>query len=700
MADYRINEHPILSIPKRREIVFYWNNQALSGFEGETIAAALFAHGVHVFGHHPKDNSPQGLFCANGQCSQCMVLADGKPVKSCMELVKDNMKVMPVEGLVELPEISKKTAFREIEEIETPVLIIGGGPAGLSAAIELGKLGISAILIDDKHRFGGKLVLQTHRFFGSSSAVYAGTRGIDIATILENEIKKYACIQMWPQATALAVFKDKKVGILRGNDEYMLIKPNAVLVATGAREKFLAIQGNSLPGVFGAGAFQTLVNRDLVKPSEKLFIVGGGNVGLIAGYHALQAGIGVVGLVEAALECGGYKVHKDKLVRMGVPIYTSHTILSANGKDHVESVTIAEVDENFLPIPGTEKSFECDSVLIAVGLEPVDEFFHKSEKFEMNVFSAGDAQEIAEASAAIFSGKIKGLEVAKSLGANVSEIPTVWYRMSEILKSRPGKSFSEELPEVAEGVIPVIHCTQEIPCDPCTQTCDHGMIDISATDIRGVPQFIGDNYCCEACEKCVAGCPGLAITLVDYRENPDFPFVSIPYEFLDNRFETNQLLTALDTQGNLLGNYPLINIHDDLYQSDHTLVLVIQAPSEIAPRISGVRIQEPNVTEPMDHYVEQLEDDTIICRCERVTAGEIRSLIRSGVRDINEIKSISRAGMGACGGRTCSSLINRIFREEGIDLSEVTPQSKRPLFVEVPLGTFAGHIHSEDGSDD
>jgi sarcosine oxidase, subunit alpha len=133
--------------------------------------------------------------------------------------------------------------------------------------------------------------------------------------------------------------------------------PQVVLVAAGARERFLAFRGNTLPGVYGAGAFQTLVNRDLIRPAEKLFIVGGGNVGLIAGYHALQAGIEVVGLVEALPECGGYKVHKDKLVRMGVPIYTSHTILSAsaNGEDKVESVTIAQVDSNFQPDPRHRK---------------------------------------------------------------------------------------------------------------------------------------------------------------------------------------------------------------------------------------------------------------------------------------------------------------------------------------------------------
>ncbi len=108
----------------------------------------------------------------------------------------------------------------------------------------------------------------------------------------------------------------------------------------------------------------------------------------------------MVGLVEAS-ECGGYKVHKDKIVRMGVPIYTSHTVLSANGTDRVES-GIAKVDSNFKPIPGTERSFECDSLLIAVGLDRSNEFYLKAKEFGMTALVAGDAEEIAEASAAIF----------------------------------------------------------------------------------------------------------------------------------------------------------------------------------------------------------------------------------------------------------------------------------------------------------
>ena len=696
MSDFRITEHPILPIPEPDPVEFFWQGQKYIAQRGETIAAALFANGVRVFGHHQKDGSPLGIFCANGQCSQCMVIADGKPVKSCMDLIHDGMQIHPAEGLPQLPRVISTPICSPIPEIKTQVLILGGGPAGLSAANELGKHGAQVILVDDKHRLGGKLVLQTHRFFGSTSAVYAGTRGIDIATRLENDLNNYfSTVTVWINSTALAVFSDQKVGILKEGQEYVLVEPDIILVATGAREKFLAFKGNTLPGVYGAGAFQTLVNRDLIQPAEKLFIVGGGNVGLIAGYHALQAGIKVVGLVEALPECGGYKVHRDKLSRMGVPIYTSHTILSANGKDKVESVTIAAVDSAFKPISGTEKSFKCDSVLIAVGLDPVNEFYGKAVQYNMRAFVAGDAEEIAEASAAIFSGKIKGLEIARELAITSEEIPTEWYRISEILKSKPGKTYKEELLEVQDGVIPVIHCNQEIPCDPCAALCQYSLIHVDTTDIRQVPTFIGDTHSCKACERCIAGCPGLAIILVDYRKNSEFPTISIPYEFTRQTINTKDRVTVLDTDGDELGNVEVTAVQQ-VKKFDRTLIVQVQAHRSIAAQIAGIKIQENSVTEPLDHFVDHIEEDTIVCRCEHVTAGEIRKLIREGYRDINEIKTVTRAGMGACGAKTCNSLIHRIFREEGISDEKITDQTLRPIFVEAPLGVFAGEPHSKD----
>ena len=197
MSQFRIEQHPILPIPEREKIQFTWKKEPLEALAGDTIASALFANGIHVFGHHPREDKPLGIFCANGQCSQCLVIADGKPVKACMQLVRENMRVMPADGLPLLPADDAPVKGKAISTTQIPVLIAGGGPAGLSAAIELGKPGIPTLLVDDKHRLGGKLVLQTHRFFGSASAVYAGTRGIDIATRLEEELAQYPDITVW-----------------------------------------------------------------------------------------------------------------------------------------------------------------------------------------------------------------------------------------------------------------------------------------------------------------------------------------------------------------------------------------------------------------------------------------------------------------------------------------------------------------------
>ena len=694
MTELRIERHPVLPVPERPMFVFTWKGAPVSARQGETIASTLFGNGVRIFGHHAKDGAPQGIFCANGQCAQCLVLVDGLPVKSCMELARPGIRVEPVEGLPQLPPAPTGglySAVRAIRDVGVPVLVLGGGPAGLSAAIELGRQGVRTLVIDDKHRLGGKLVLQTHRFFGSTEAVYAGTRGIDIATRLEDQVRACPSVEIWLRSTALAVFSDRKVGVLKEGREYVLVTPDILFAAAGAREKNLAFPGNTLPGVYGAGAFQTLVNRDLVRPAKRLFIVGGGNVGLIAGYHALQAGISVVGLVEVMPECGGYKVHRDKLARFGVPIHTSHTIVSANGSDSVSSVTVARVDDRFRLIRGTERSFACDTVLIAVGLDPVGEFAEKAREFGLPVFAAGDAEEIAEASAAIFSGKIRGLEVAKAIGLDVGAISREWYDTAEVLKSKPGRTEKEEFPDAGAGVLPVLHCVQEIPCDPCTAVCPRDLIAIDASDIRKLP-FLKEGtpgQGCTACEKCVAVCPGLAITLVDGRKDPEFPTVVIPYEFLKDGVMEGDRVVVQDTEGNRLGEVEVVGVKA-VKANDRTVLVKVRAPREYAAKIAGLRVQAETESEPLGQWLERTADDTIVCRCERVTAGEIRKLVRAGARDISQIKAITRTSMGSCGAKTCTPLLHRLFREEGVPESEIVDQPNRPLFMEVPFGAFAG----------
>jgi len=442
-----------------------------------------------------------------------MVIANGLPVKACMTPVGPKMVVESCQGRPENPADHTVPKMARVPTIEVPYLIIGGGPAGLSAAIELVKFGVRGVLADDKHTPGGKLSLQTHNFFGSRGDCYAGTRGIDIPRLLQEELGEYGrdLLDVWLDSSAVGVYCDGKVGIVKQGN-YVLVKPEILLVAAGAREKTLAFPGCDLPGVYGAGAFQTLVNRDLVRPTERLFICGGGNVGLIGGYHALQAGIDVVGLVEALPECGGYKVHLDRLRRLGVPIYTSHTVLRTEGKGRVERVTICGIDEGFRPIPGTERIFPVDTLLIAVGLSPVDEIYAKAKAYGMKVFAAGDAEEIAEASAAMFSGRIQGRKIVQELGTPCI-IPKEWNEIVSTLRGKPGKEKESDTRTLPAKVYPLIRCSQEIPCNPCVEACPKGTIRIKDGTLTGLPSFEGD--VCLGCAQCVLACPGLAIVLVD-----------------------------------------------------------------------------------------------------------------------------------------------------------------------------------------
>ncbi len=691
----RIDKHPILEVPEAETVGFYWNGRRMEGRRGEVISSALFANGVHLFGRHAKDDAPQGIFCANGQCAQCTVIANGVPVKACMTRLEENMIVESLEGLPELPPVEGGYRFEAVAEKAVDVLIVGGGPAGLSAAVELGRRGIKTLLVDDKDRLGGKLVLQTHKFFGSIDDCYAGTRGVDIASILEEQVREFDSVEIWLDSTALYVFSDKKVGLVVGGKEYRLVSPKIVLNAAGAREKSLVFPGNTLPGVYGAGAFQTLVNRDLVRPSDRLFVIGGGNVGLIAAYHALQAGIDVVGLVEALPEVGGYMVHANKIKRLGVPIYTRHTVLSANGEEHVESVTVAEVDESFNPIPGTEKTFECDTLLVAVGLNPVNEFFREAEEAGIKAFAAGDAAVIAEASSAMFSGRIAGLTIARELGLEDEPVPDEWRRKAEILRSRPGPDEEPDYSVYPEtGVTPIIHCTQQIPCNPCASVCKQGAIAIPGDGFLERPVITGEE--CIGCNRCLYICPGLAITLVDYREDPDNPIVSLPYEVYNHPYQVGDKVVLTDYQGRPLAEAEIIKT-SLTKASRKTQLVKVKVPKQIAKRAAGFTIQPAELTEPKDEIVAgEMPDEAVVCRCERVTAGEIRALIRAGVRDFNQLKAVSRASMGACGYKTCESLILQLFRSEGVPLDEVTLNTVRPVFVEAPLGVFANAAPVKD----
>jgi len=433
MSERRIFEHPILDFDRGNEFYFDFEGKKVKAYEGETIASALYADGLRKFTESKKLERPRGFFCAIGKCSSCLMSVDGRPnVRTCVTPAKQGMEVKRHGPKAKFPEIDIGRGKDRVEK-EIEIAIIGGGPAGLMAGIVAARNGADVHLFDEGDSLGGQLVKQTHQFFGSHKED-AGTRGIDIGDDMVEEAREVG-VEIHTESKVLGYYPEKKVAI-EANGRLEIYDSEGIVYAGGAVEDYLSFENNDLPGVYGAGGVQTLMNEEGIVPGEKVLMVGSGNVGVIVSYQLLQADVEVVEIIEALPEIGAYQVHASKVRRAGVPISTSHTIKKAIGEEQVEGAVIQKIDENWNPIEGTEREVECDVICLAVGLSP-DVGFLRQADCEMDyvpelggfvplrteemmttnrgIYVAGDAAGIEEATVAALEGKIAGAAVYEEI---------------------------------------------------------------------------------------------------------------------------------------------------------------------------------------------------------------------------------------------------------------------------------------------
>jgi NADPH-dependent 2,4-dienoyl-CoA reductase/sulfur reductase-like enzyme len=521
-----------------------------------------------------------------GTCHGCLVTVDGRPnVRACVTPVRAGQRIILQEGYGKVDPESPEPPAAGLVRRHVPVVVVGGGPAGLSAAIAAGQAGAQVLVIDENLQAGGQIYRQLPQDFRAAAADIPGTDYADGQSLLAQVRELSGAIEIWSDALVWSVFESHQLAVARGND-LILLNAGAIVVATGAYDRPLPVPGWTLPGVMTAGGAQVLLKSQRVRPGNRVLLAGTGPLQLVVANQMLDAGMEVVALAESASMLNAWRylpglvrqpglikqglAYMHRLKRSGVCVLRSHAVRSIRGESEVQSAVLGAVDFRGYPVRDTEKIFEVDTVCIGYGL-----------------------------------------------------IPSVW--LTSLLGCR------HEYNPLVGGWVPVY--------DENMRTSQPGIL------------VAGDG----------AGIAGV--------------------------------LTAR-MQGTIAGLYAAAHIGNI---SIDTAVQTSLPQLKRLESMTKFRYAMDRIYRIYPDLYATVTDDTIVCRCESVTAGDIRRAAREGTQNLNDIKKRTRSGMGYCQGTNCQPAISAILaREFDADPAEIKMMTTRPPARPIPLNLLVVDLEDNE----
>lgn len=676
----KIRQHPILDVPVKETKTILFNGQPVEAEKGFTIATALHRAGYTIHSHS-HDNRPRSLECGIGKCGACEMLVDGSIKRICITKVDEVKEVKEIPADYR-PQITNLKTKDGVKIYQSDVVIIGAGPAGLAAREILLQHNVSVIVVDNNEQIGGQFLMQTHQFFFfEKEKKYGGLRGFEIASTLAGDDHT----GIFLNATVWDIFEGKRVAVKNiRSEEIYYIDAQYIIIATGAVPFIPPFENDDVPGVYTAAVVQKMMNTEFTLLGKRVLTVGAGNIGYLTSYQLMQAGAHVKAIVEAMDREGGFPVQANRVRRLGIPVMTSHILVKAIPNEDFTGITGAVVAESkdFKAIPGTEKIIDgIDIINICTGLVPDDQLLIKgNEVFGRNCFGVGDAIRIGEGTSAVLRGKQAAYEILDAAGVRYQydhflEVSKEYIDSQQHPFRVQEKPFMPEAERKKKPFV-VIDCLYGFACNPCAFACKYGAITKSSTST--IPQI--DYSKCIGCMDCVYQCPGLAI----FGYNPAKNWIFLPIEYFANEGEEVWLV---NNNGQKVGDGMIEKI---LKKNNKTNIARVTVKSLAVDDVTEARgfIVKENYPEPVTFKpnTEAVAGKTYVCHCEDVSFDDIMEEI--GDRrfiSADEVKHITRLGMGACRGKRCMRRLKTAIRSKNVTiLGDPTPRG--PLSNQLLMG--------------